>query len=62
MKKLFTFFLALAASAGTMFASNTQVDGIWYDFDDNKLTAKVTYRGSIPGFRQKRLSAAAYRP
>ena len=46
MKKLFTFFLALAASAGTMFASNTQVDGIWYDFDDNNLTAKVTYRGS----------------
>ncbi len=45
-KKLFTFFLAIAASVGTMFASNTQVDGIWYDFDDNNLTAKVTYRGS----------------
>ena len=46
MKKLFTFFLALAASAGTMFASNTQVDGIWYDFDDSDQTASVTYRGS----------------
>ena len=45
--KLFTFFLAIAASAGTMFASNTQVDGIWYDFDYNNKTATVTYKGSV---------------
>ena len=44
-QKLFTLFLALAASVGTIFASDTEVDGIWYDFDDEKLTATVTYKG-----------------
>ena len=44
-KKIFTLFLALVASVGTMFASDTQVDGIWYDFDEEDLTASVTYRG-----------------
>jgi hypothetical protein len=29
-----------------MFASNIQVDGIWYDFDSSSKTATVTYRGS----------------
>ena len=43
--KLFTFFLALAASVGTMLASNTQVDGIWYDFHSSSKSATVTYRG-----------------
>jgi len=43
-KKIFTFFLALVASVGTMFAS-TQVDGIWYDFDSRTRTACVTYQG-----------------
>ena len=43
--KLFSLFLALAASVGTMFASNTQVYGIWYDFDDSSQTASVTFRG-----------------
>ncbi len=46
MRKLFTLFLALAASIGTMFASDTQENGIWYDFDTSTKTASVTYRGS----------------
>ena len=46
MKKLFSFFIALVTSAGTIFASDTQVDGIWYNFDNSSMTAEVTYRGS----------------
>ena len=45
-KKIFTFFLALVASAGIMFASDIQVDGIWYNFDSSTQTATVTYQGS----------------
>ena len=45
-QKLFTFFLALVASASAIYASNTQVDGIWYDFDNSTKTASVTYRGN----------------
>ena len=45
-KKLFTLLLAVAASIGTMFASNTQVDGIWYNFNSTNNTAEVTYQGS----------------
>ena len=44
--KLFTFFFVLIASAGTILASDTQVDGIWYIFDDSNNTAIVTYQGS----------------
>ena len=44
--KLFTFFLTLIASVSTIYASDTQVDGIWYDFDSSTKTASVTYRGS----------------
>ena len=43
--KLFTLLLAVAASVGTMYASNTQVNGIWYDFNSSTKTASVTYRG-----------------
>ena len=46
MRKLFTLLLAVAASVGTMRASDTQVDGIWYDFDSSTKTASVTYRGN----------------
>ena len=46
MKKLFTLFLALVASVGIIYASDTQVDGIWYDIDESNKTATVTYRGS----------------
>ena len=45
-QKLFTFFFALVASVSAIYASDTEVDGIWYDFDDSDLTAAVTYRGS----------------
>ena len=44
--KIFTLLLAVAASVGTMFASDIQVDGIWYDFDSSSKTASVTYQGS----------------
>lgn len=43
-KKLFTLLFAILASVEALFASNTQVDGIWYEFQDSK--AYVTYRGS----------------
>ena len=43
--KLFTLFLALVANMGIIYASNTQVNGIWYDFDESNKTAIVTYRG-----------------
>ena len=46
MKKIFTFFLVLVTSMGIVYASDTQVDGIWYDFDSSTKTASVTYRGS----------------
>ena len=45
-KKLFTLLLSIVVSVGTLFASDTQVDGIWYDFDEEDLTASVTYRGA----------------
>ena len=45
MKKLFTLFLALVASMGIIYASDTQVDGIWYDFDESNKTATVTFLG-----------------
>ena len=31
---------------GTLFASDTSVDGIWYNFDSSAKTATVTYQGS----------------
>ena len=47
MKKLLsTLFLALVASVGIIYASDTQVNGIWYDFNKYNKTAIVTYRGS----------------
>ena len=45
MKKLSIFLLALTASVGILFASDTSVDGIWYNFNDENLTAEMTYRG-----------------
>ncbi len=47
--KIFTLFAALTLSAGALFASDTAVDGIYYDFDATNLTATVTYRGSNSG-------------
>ena len=42
-------FLLFFASASAIYASDTQVDGIWYDFDNSTKTAYVTYRGSAYG-------------
>lgn len=44
--KLFTIVIALVANIGTILASDTQVDGIWYNFDSDSKTASVTYRCS----------------
>ena len=46
MKKLLIFFFILVSGVGAICASDTQVDGIWYDFDSATQTATVTYRGS----------------
>ena len=45
-QKLFTLLLAIVASAGILFASDTQINGIWYILDDANQTASVTYQGS----------------
>ena len=60
--KLFTLFLALVAGAGTMFASDTEVNGIWYDFDGENLTAEVTYRGDASEDFQDRYSGEVVIP
>ena len=41
--------LALVASVSTIYASDTEVDGIWYDFDSSTKTASVTYKGDYSG-------------
>ncbi|MGN0186378.1 MAG: leucine-rich repeat domain-containing protein [Paludibacteraceae bacterium] len=50
MKHRLTFIssllLLILGHIGTLTASNTAVDGIYYNFDDATLTAKVTYRGA----------------
>ena len=62
-KKIFTFFLlALAAGTGTMLASDTSVDGIWYDFDDEHLTAEVTYQGDDSESHSDRYSGGVVIP
>ena len=38
-------FLLLIANVSAIYASDTQVDGIWYDFNSSTKTASVTYRG-----------------
>ncbi len=44
--KIFTSLFALIIGAGILFASDTQVDGIYYNFDYSSRTASVTYRGA----------------
>ena len=44
--KIFTILSALITSVGTLFASNTKVGDIWYDFNSSTQTTSVTYRGS----------------
>lgn len=44
--KILILLLALVASTWTLWASNTQVDGIWYDFNNSTKIATVTYKGT----------------
>ena len=53
MKKIISFFLALTA-AGTIFASDTKVGNIWYNFDDATTTAEVTFKGDAADFYDNR--------
>ena len=43
--KFFTLFTALTLGTSALFASDTAVGGIYYNFDDANLTATVTCRG-----------------
>ena len=43
MRKLFTLFLALAASVGTLFAEKVQIGDLYYNLDDKELTAEVVW-------------------
>ena len=45
-QKLFTLFFALIIGIGITNASNTQVGGIYYNFNSSTKTAAVTYRGN----------------
>ena len=45
MKKTLSIFILLLAAVCAIFASNTQVNGIWYDFNSSSKKASVTYRG-----------------
>ena len=42
--------LAVAASVGTMFAYDVQLDGVCYNLDSNKKVASVTHRGSSSNY------------
>ena len=42
--KLFSLFLALAASVGAMFAYDAEIDGLYYILDSTTQTAEVTYK------------------
>ena len=44
-KKFIVFLFGIATCIVTLSASNTEVDGIWYDFDVATKTASVTYHG-----------------
>lgn len=43
---ILSLFLLTFSHLDTIIASDTAVDGIYYNFDDATLTAKVTYRGA----------------
>ena len=44
MRKIFTLFLALATSVGTMFAEKVQIGDLYYNLDATNQTAEVTYK------------------
>ena len=43
-KKIFTFFLALVAGVGTMFAGRVKIGDLYYKLESSHTTAKVTYK------------------
>ena len=45
-KKIFTFFLALVAGVGTMFAEKVQIGDLYYNLDATNQTAEVTSQNS----------------
>ena len=45
LRNFSTFFIAILLTAFRAMASNTEVDGIYYDFDPVRYLATVTYRG-----------------
>ncbi len=51
--KLFSLFFALTI-AGTLFASDIDVKGIWYNFDEGTQTAEVTFKGIEADFYDNR--------
>ena len=62
MKKLFTFLFALIVGVGTICASDTQVNGIYYNFNKTTQTATVTYRGDSYDTYNKEYSGAVIIP
>ena len=62
MKKLFTFLFALIVGVGTICASDTQVNGIYYDFNNATQTTTVTYRRDSYDTYTKEYSGAVIIP
>ncbi len=59
--KLLSLFVALIC-ASSLSASDTQVDGIWYDFDSSTKTASVTYKGSSYSYYSNEYSGSVVIP
>ncbi|MDD6781751.1 MAG: hypothetical protein PUD89_02310 [Bacteroidales bacterium] len=57
---LSSIILFATAGIGTVAASDTAVDGIYYNFDDATLTAKVTYRGAEDDWMYDSIGDLAY--
>ena len=49
-QKIFTLFLALAASAGTIFAEKVKIGDLYYNLDATNKTAEVTSQNSNPPY------------
>ena len=54
--------LALFASVSAIYASNTKVDGIYYDFNSSTKTASVTFRGSSSSWYDNEYSGSVTIP
>lgn len=49
MRKIFTFILALVASAGTLFADKVKIGDLYYNLNTEDKTAEVTYENNNGG-------------